>query len=350
MDRLRRQVPELDQVKNMITFSKPEVTSNRMVLPACFEPYELPPGFGVITCFYNPNRYRSRVRNYYLFRDSLRASGMPCLTVECLFPGQRSELPDSDDVHTVVARDIMWQKERLLNLAIARIPDEWNTVAWLDSDILFENRNWAVEAAAQLDRHAVVQLFSDVVRLPQGATWGRQGKEQWDSFGAILKQTPNQLLKGDFARHGHTGFGWAAHRDWLTRHGLYDGCIAGSGDHMVAHALAGDWTGDCIDQILGANHLYRGHFSDWASAVYRSVRARVSYVPGTLFHLWHGEIAHRQYSSRNHELASFDFNPATDLRVGDSGCWEWASDKPALHAWASEYFTSRKEDGIDTAT
>jgi hypothetical protein len=238
----------------------------------------------------------------------------------------------------------MWQKERLLNLAIARIPDDWKAVAWLDGDILFENRNWAMEAAAQLDRHAVVQLFSEVVRLPQGATWGR-GEEHWDGFAAVLKQTPNQLLNGNFARHGHTGFGWAAHRDYLTQYGLYDGCIAGSGDHMVAHAFAGDWTGGCIDRIFGANNLHRRHFSNWAEAVYRSVRARVSYVPGTVFHLWHGDTANRQYASRNRELVSFDFDPVTDLRVGASGCWEWASDKPALHAWAAQYFAARKEDG-----
>jgi hypothetical protein len=84
-----------------------------MQLPASFEPYPSPPGFGVITCYFNPNRYRSRLYNYRLFRESLRVSGMPCLTIECLFPGQSSELPDSDDVHTVIARDIMWQKERL---------------------------------------------------------------------------------------------------------------------------------------------------------------------------------------------------------------------------------------------
>jgi hypothetical protein len=328
----------------MSTFSKPEVVSDRMLLPVLFEPYQFPPGFGVITCYFNPNRYRSKLRNYCLFRESLRLSGMPCLTVECLFHGQRSELPDSDNVHTVIARDVMWQKERLLNLAIARMPDEWNTVAWLDGDILFENRNWAMEAVAQLDRHAVVQPFSEVVRLPQGATWGRVG-QQWDSFGSIVKQTPNQLLNGNFARHGHTGFAWVARRDWLTRHGLYDGCISGTADHLMAHAFAGDWTSECIDQIVGADSPYRNHFSAWALAVYRNVRAKVSYVNGTVFHLWHGDIVNRRYDLCNRELASSNFDPATDLHVGVDGCWDWATNRPTLHAWAAEHFASRKEDG-----
>jgi hypothetical protein len=113
----------------------------------------------------------------------------------------------------------------------------------------------------------------------------------------------------------------------------------------MAHAFAGDWTGECIDRIFGAADSYRSHFTEWAQATYGSVRAKVSYVHGTVFHLWHGDIANRRYSLCDHELASSKFDPATDLRVGADGCWEWASDKPSLHAWAAEYFATRKEDG-----
>jgi hypothetical protein len=321
-----------------------ESHGERTFLPNCFAPYEVPPGFGVIACYFNPNRYRSKLRNYRLFRESLRVSGIPSLTIECLFPGRESDLHGAG-VSTVIARDTMWQKERLLNLAIDRLPTTWTTVAWLDCDVLFENRNWAVEAVEQLQHHAVVQLFSEVVRLPLGESWGRLGEERWDGFAAIAKTNPNQLLRGNFTLHGHTGFAWAAHRDLLTRHRLYDGCITGSGDHMMAHAFAGDWTGDCIARILGGNHAHRAHFGAWAQGVYGSVRARMSYVPGTIFHLWHGNRADREYDLRNREFSYFNFNPGVDLRIGDSGCWEWASDDPILRAWGEDYFSSRREDG-----
>lgn len=325
-------------------FPKASDVADRLVLPTCFEPYEAPAGFGIITCYFNPNRYQSRLRNYFLFRESLRLSGIPCLTIECLFDGQNSEFPGSTDVHTVIARDVMWQKERLLNLAIERTPHDWQVIAWVDGDVLFENRQWAVDAVAQLDRYAIVQLFSEIIRLPQGVTWGRQG-QQWEGFAVVVKRTPNQLLNRSFARHGHTGFGWAARRDFLLRHGLYDGCISGTGDHLMAHAFAGDWTGECIDLTFGTAEDYRNHFTDWAQSAYRSIRARVAYVHGTVFHLWHGDIVNRCYDRCNRELALSRFNPATDLRVGADGCWEWATDKPSLHAWASDYFASRKEDG-----
>lgn len=317
---------------------------NRTVLPAAFRPYTSLPGFGAITCYFNPNRYRTKLRNYELFRESLLVSGIPCLTVECVFAGQRSELQAWPDVHTVTSRHPMWLKERLLNIAIERMPAAWKYVAWPDCDLLFEDVDWPLRTVERLAAQAVVQLFSRVVRLPEGQTWGRADDAYFESFAAILRQRPNDLLRGHFAAHGHTGFGWAARRELLTRHGLYDGCVGASGDHMMAHAFAGDWTSPCIDRTLTSSR-HRKHFAAWASAMYPSVRARVSCVPGTLYHLWHGDTADRRYGLRESEFAAFEFDPDEDLRLGEGGCWEWASHKPSLHAWATDYFSLRREDG-----
>ena len=98
----------------------------------------------------------------------------------------------------------------------------------------------------------------------------------------------------------------------------------------------------------GPNPPHADHFAAWAEGVYRSVRAKVTALPGTLLHLWHGEVADRRYVDRNRELAAFGFDPRSDLRIGRSGCWEWASRKPQMHAWARAYFGLRREDGPDT--
>jgi hypothetical protein len=313
-------------------------------LPEPFQPYVCPPHFSVITSYFNPSHYRTKRANYEIFRRSMELSGVPCITVECVFPGAEPDFAESDCVIRIHARDVMWQKERLLNVALGRLPNDCEMVAWLDCDVLFANPNWALEAASELQQHAVAQLFSDAVRLPKGSLWG-VGGDCWESFASVLKRTPNVLLEGDFARHGHTGFAWAARRELLSKHRLYDSCIAGSGDHMMAHAFAGDWKGRCIDRIVGHENEHRAHFENWARSVYRDVRARVSVVGGTLFHLWHGDTDKRRYVLRNRELASFAFDPESDLRIGDSGAWEWASGKSAMHNWAVEYFSQRCEDG-----
>jgi hypothetical protein len=320
--------------------------SSEQPLPDAFQPYVSPPHFSVITSYFNPNHYRTKRTNYEIFRRSMEVSKIPCITVECVFPGAQPDLVESDELIRIHAKDIMWQKERLLNLAIRRLPRECEIVAWLDCDVLFEKRNWAVQAFLELQSHSIVQLFSSVVRLPRESLWGLRGGDCWEGFGSVLKRAPNLLLQGDFARHGHTGFAWAARRELLERHGFYDSCIAGSGDHMMAHAFAGDWKGPCIDRIVGRNNGHRTHFEKWARSTYQDVRARVSAVTGTLFHLWHGETDKRRYMLRNRELAAFAFDPYNDLRISNSGAWEWASRKFPMHAWAAEYFGQRCEDGV----
>ncbi|QEL14404.1 hypothetical protein [Limnoglobus roseus] len=308
--------------------------------------YDRADGLTLLTTYFNSHGYRTKRQNYDHFRERIEVSGLNLVTIECAFGDAAFELPPSPNVWQVRARDLMWQKERLLNAAVARLPRECRKVAWLDGDILFERPDWAAEAVRLLDEFPVVQLFDRAVRLPRDhASYTGEG-DIWESFAAVYRKRPHQLLKGDFAAHGHTGFAWAARREWLDAHGLYDACIAGSGDHMMAHALCGDWTSPCVQRIIGSNNRHREFFAAWAKRQYRDVRAKLGCVPGTVLHLWHGETADRRYVLRNQELAAFGFDPAADVRIGPAGCWEWSSRKPALHRWASDYFGHRREDGL----
>jgi len=299
----------------------------------------------IVTAYFNANGYRTKRQNYECFRERIHRSGLNLRTVECAFGDRPFELEPSPHVLQIRGRDVMWQKERLLNAAIAGLPDQCRKVAWLDGDILFERDDWAVDAARLLDAYPDVQLFERAIRLPRQRTWYDGAGDVWDGFAAVYRRRPQLLLSGDFSAHGHTGFAWAARRDWLTRYGLYDACIAGSGDHMMAHAFCGDWTSRCIRRIIGANNRHRDYFAAWCQRMYRAVRARVGCVPGTLLHLWHGDIGHRRYVRRNQELARFGFDPAVDLRLGANGCWEWTNNKPALKRWSCDYFGQRLEDG-----
>lgn len=314
-------------------------------MPVPAPSYAPAPDLWVVTAYFNPERYRTKRANYDRFRDSLAASGIRLVTVECAFGDAPFELAPSADVLHVPGRDVMWQKERLLNVAIGRLPPEAGKVAWLDADVLFENLDWATETSRRLDQFPVLQLFDRAVRLPRGAIADEGTGETYAGFATVAARNPHAATSGDFAAHGHTGFAWAARREVLAGLGLYDACIAGSGDHMMAHAFSGDWTSACVDRIIGAANRHRAFFVAWCEKVYRRVRARVGYVPGTVLHLWHGEVRDRRYVDRNRELAGFGFDPARDIRVGLSGCWEWASRKPELHAWARGYFGRRREDG-----
>jgi hypothetical protein len=301
---------------------------------------------GVVTSYFNPCGFLSRERNFEQFVTPIRESGMPLVIVEGCFRDEGRKLPPHHASLRVEARDWMWQKERLLDLGAAWLPASCTKVAWIDADVLFEREDWAVETSERLESAVVVQPFDVAVRLSPGAVLPREGDELFESFGSVSVNRPEALRPGRFELHGHTGFAWAARRDPLARHGLYDACIAGSSDHVMAHTFAGDWAeSPCIRKILGTGGRHLAHYRRWSRRLGEEVKGRLSFTPGRLFHLWHGAMEHRRYMQRNKELRSFDFDPDKDIRISETGCWEWATARPELHDWARQYFEERKEDG-----
>ena len=339
-----------------------------------------------ITAYFNPQRYQTRRDNYTCFAERLRESRVPLLTVECAVGDGPFDLPAGPNVIQVRSRDVLWQKERLLNLAVSRLPAHAARVVWLDNDILFSNPDWAVETARRLDEYSVVQPFDSCVRLPQGATQAAGDSRVMPGMAAVLAGDPSRLQSASLYTHGHTGFAWAAHRELLARCGLYDVGFDVGADHFMAHAFFGDWTGPCIQAITSAgaleglarrqsrtalgrlsrrlipqgwrrrlwpwhwrrvNEPLRRHFVAWASRFHGAMAGKVGYTPGTILHLWHGDEPRRPPGPARAELFRHGFDPAVDLRIGASGCWEWAVDKPGLRAWADGFFARRQEDGPD---
>ena len=99
----------------------------------------------VVTTYFNPAGYRSRRENYRRFRTAL--GDLPCLTVECALADQPFELPPSPDVLPLRAHDALWHKERLINLAISKLPRSCHFVAWIDADVLFQRLDWPARAS-----------------------------------------------------------------------------------------------------------------------------------------------------------------------------------------------------------
>lgn len=299
----------------------------------------------IITSYYNPEKYRSREKNFEVFRESLARSGVNWKVVECAFGDEPFTLPDDSNVIRVRGGDVMWQKERLLNTAIEQLPPECTKIAWCDCDVLFEREDWLVETSRLLEDYLVLQPFRQVIRLPPDtAEYTGQG-DAYTSFGALINGDPSLAHSGYFDLHGHTGFAWAARRDFLTKYGLYDACLTGSGDHLMAHAFCGDTSSRCMVRILGRNPVYTRHVEEWARKVHEAVDSRVGYVDGSLLHLWHGERSDSDYDGRNVEFKELGFDPEADLERSPQGAWRWKRPHAELQDWAHRYFGRRKEDG-----
>jgi hypothetical protein len=312
--------------------------------------YNFCPDLWIIVSYFNPLNYQTRRFNYETFINAIDRSGLKHLTVECSFEGQGFSLPDRSNVIKVRSRSVLWQKERLLNLAISWLPRSCKYVAWLDCDLLFTNPRWAVDTVRLLQEYPVVQLFERCIRLPQGDLWYRGEGNITQSFASITSQDPTTLHSGRFDDHGHTGYGWAARREILDHVGLYEYAIAGSADHYIAHAIFGDFDGICLRRMMYDNQKLLHHFRDWAVKFYAEAGNRVAAVPGDVLHLWHGEMQNRQYLLRHRELAEHNFNPFTDIRSLPGRPLEWNTDNQPLKDWFRGYFASRCEDGDNRNT
>jgi hypothetical protein len=317
-----------------------------------------PPGLWAIASYFNPLHYRTRLANYRIFQRHL---GVPLLTVEQGYDGQ-FEL-DGRDATTLVqvpARDVMWQKERLLNRALEALPPECETVVWLDADILFERDDWPQRAVEALGSAVMVQLFSRTCYLPRAVDLSRPLAEQRHLqrrstasglVGGVLQENTLSTTLEALKAHGMAldyanGHAWAMRRDLLQGVGFYEAMIVGGGDYVFLQAALGQfeavrkghgWTAPDSPQYQ--------HFLRWATRFHEVVQGRIGMVSGDIFNLWHGELLDRRYMPRHEILTGHGFDPERDIAIDEHGSLRWSSDKPALHAAVRDYFRGRQEDG-----
>jgi hypothetical protein len=301
-----------------------------------------------LTCLFNPQRYRRRVANYRVFRRNL---GVPLVAVEMSFDGRfELEEDDADILVRVEGGDVLWQKERLLNFGVSRLPPECRAVAVLDCDIVFENAAWPARALDCLERSPAVQLFSEAHFLRAGA------ESTFDLSGAQLRESSARAVRSAIPAHAclvplpgnehgryTAGLGWAFRRELLEHHGLFDGCVIGGGDTALGCALWGAF--EAVEERHAMSPGQASYYREWAQPLYARVRGNVDFVEGNLFHLWHGELDHRRRRLRHLDLKAQDFDPRRDIALHASGSWRWATQKPALHRLLVDYFAARREDG-----
>jgi hypothetical protein len=295
-----------------------------------------------ITSFYNPARYERRAVNYRTFRAGL---AIPLVTVELSFDG-RFELSESDaDILVQIqGTAVLWQKERLLNVALAYVPKDETSVAWLDCDILLPQVDWPSAASSSLATCPVVQLFSDRVDLLPGIS--TCDRDDPPTGRGIISLLSSESLdpESDPMRLASFGLAWAGRRDFLERHSFYDAMIVGSGDRAMVCGMLGLQA--MAVNTLALNASRAAHYLRWAEPVERDVSGNVECLSGRLYHLWHGESASRRYRRRHNDFARFDFDPAVDIRVSETGAWEWARSRPDLDEFLRGYFDSRAEDTV----
>lgn len=314
--------------KRGVTLS-PEYADRIVRLAAARRPARRQSGrLAVVTCHFNPAGYRRLRDNYLRFLHHIRWFGVPVFSAELAFDDQ--EFPTSDAFLRLRGgpENMMWQKERLINLLVERLPPEYSAVAWVDADVVFADPDWPQRTMQALSEFPVVQLWNSWYCCDAAAAF----KERLTSVG---RMAANYLT----GKPCSPGGAWAARRAVFP---LYDAHIVGSGD---ATSLEG-WTDmarpTCLSRM---NPAMQSHFKQWAIDAYRKVRGRIGSLEGDVLHMYHGKRANRQYVERWRPLIDGRFDPSQHICKDSNGLYAWTPEAPLpIVEWVANYFRQRQED------
>jgi len=312
-------------------------------------PVNLSGSFWGLTVYYNPARYKTKLKNYKLFRKSIQKQGLKLLCVELSFGDKDFELEggDADILIQRKSNSILWQKERLLNVGLDNLPDDCDKIVWLDADIIFCNDQWINQTEELLDRYNVVQPFSSLTRLPKEYSHinfrdlkcEKQNDQELYSIGyAIIHHNykPDALN----SERVISGGAISARRAIFNNCKLYDRMILGGGDTFIAHAI--------FSGKIQTGYNYSPEMlidlENWKERLSSNVKGSIYYTPGKMLHLWHGSERYRSYSDRYEIIKRHGFKPMVDIKIGEQGCFEWATDKTEMHREVKNYFWRRNED------
>lgn len=293
-----------------------------------------------ITCFFNPAGFKTNLKNYRQFKAYMQQIGCPMYSVELAFGDKPFELEPDEFTWQIRTNDVMWHKERLLNLLSRRLPEHFTKIIWTDCDLVWPDQpDWFVHTSRLLDRYKIVQPFSVAEYMtPHGAV-------EFFKEGVISVQKQHRD-PFDFWQH-HPGFVWAARREFFTKFGLYDKPILGAGDAYMAFTFLGDprkVLDRYTDQFSMCKELVIDYMK-WAEPVANYVAGQVSFVATKVQHQWHGSRKERRYHERMGLIK--DFTPARDLALDSNGLWAWSEQvKPEFKMALKNYFSARNEDSL----
>lgn len=303
----------------------------------------------VVAVYANPIGWRSRLRLYKAFEDHMVASTNVRLTVvECAYGGRPFDLPGREGVNIVRVRSktLVWNKENLINIGVAHLPDDWKFVAWVDADVKFRRPDWALRAETALHQYDVIQPWSDAYDLGPNDEHMQAHKSFCSQFWLDMPVAPCGPKWWKFAGgpydYPHSGYAWGCHRQaWEWLGGLLECGAVGAGDHHMALALVGAAE---VSMPVDVNANYRKAVMQWQDRAAHHIHGNLGFCHGTIEHGFHGRKTDRKYVDRWDILVGNDFDPTTDLKRNSYGVLELAGNKPRLAHQLDRYFRQRNED------
>jgi hypothetical protein len=294
----------------------------------------------VVLVISNPCLYARRyiLIKEFMQRMELEETNVIVYVVELAYKKQQFIITDAKNPrHLQLRTEVpIWHKENMINLGVRRLlPPTWKAMAWIDSDVEFENANWVLDTLKVLNgTKDVVQIFNHCVDMDQN-----------ESTMSIFTSFGSQYVKGrpystKLMNYWHPGYAWACTRKAYDKMGgLLEVPILGSADNIMSL---------CFIQ-RGLKGIHASSTEDYKNKVQefqeRVKTLRLGYVPGVIRHYFHGSKKNRRYHDRWQILLDYDFAPSMHLMKDKNGLLVPSPECPqGMLDEIMQYFEERNED------
>lgn len=296
----------------------------------------------------NPGRYNSRRNLFNNFRRTVGAMPNVVLHVaEATYGDLPFEVTDPCHPYDYQfrGRSVLWLKENLLNLAVARFPKDWKYGAYVDGDCTFTRYDWALETIHQLQHYDWLQLFTQYTDL------GPNHEVLATNTSCVKRHLDNLGIPRNYTK-GATGLAWGFTREAFDAvGGFMDRCILGSADWHMALGLIGEPDRSPeVQEMRGPGARYSDYIRIWQERANKAFRHNVGVLDNYITHHFHGPKVFRQYGERWKILQANNYDPYTDIFPDWQGLHQLTPEKPRLRDGIRGYFAARSEDDIRTTT
>jgi hypothetical protein len=274
--------------------------------------------------------------------------------VECIYPklNQKYQLTDSNNPNhlQLKADSILWTRENMINIAVNKLlPTDYKAFVFIDADLQFTNPNWATDTLKILNTVDILQPFENGYNLNQlnkldsksrflhsiCLTWLNSNKLNYQQNNIDIKD-----IRGDL---GHPGWGWAMTKNTYEKiKGIYDKSILGGGDNILAKSIM-------FNNYMNIQYPYKNcslSFKKSLSEFQINCRnLKVGYIPGTVYHYYHGSFENRKYFDRWNIIIKNKYDPYSFLTKNEYGMYETTSSfSISFQNEIINYFKERNED------
>lgn len=286
----------------------------------------------VIAVYYNYCNYKSRHQVSKKFIDKYQYHpNINLYLIELAYEEKEFVLTDKNNKNHLQLRtkNPLWHKENLINIGINKLlPENWNSIAWIDCNIEFENDDFIEKTLEKLQQYDFVQMFSTIKY--------KNSDNQIDTYYSFMYN--NDLSS-------KPGGAWACTKIGYDKIGkLFDKSLCES-DCILAHALKFKKS-YYKKNNNNKNNKYLDCVSNYVDNIIKN-NITVSYVNNIIIYFWHGNQENRNYHIfRKKMIIDLQYDPDSFFYDSDGVLIPNDNCDIQILDYIKKYFYDRKEDMI----